>query len=169
MKPILWVIAGLVLNSLFILGVGILTIQIIALKGGGVLGLDNQLIAVTKPSPALLQLLGIASLSTLVLLALTFGVAGREPVSRTQFRSGFVVTSIVLITAATIMVSVDYVPNTLQLGFSVGPRGWLEEGGISPAVHIVFLVALAVLWLDPGVRTRGKAQDSSSIPEAMAK
>lgn len=156
------------MGAAFVILVGALTVQVIGLQAGAVFDLSNTVVAVTEPRHPVWPSVAIAVLGVLVMVAL---VAGGRRGGRPALVGGFVVaTAALVVWGFALMVDRDS-GGEQTVGVLAGWAGWVEKGGLSPAVHVVLLLALASLWLgarrpaDPARRqaaTSGLSSSSSS-------
>ncbi len=149
MKSAVWGICGIALSVVFVFAVGILSIQVVGLRGGAVLDLNNTLVAITSARVPYLPFIGIAALSTLAIFLLTVAVRKHAKRFRVAFVVGFSVATLVLVSLSFILNPLWAPDGTLTIGRPIEPGwlGWLVTGGSSPAVHVVFFLALASIWL----------------------
>lgn len=162
-----WGICGIGLGVVFVFAVGILSIQAAGLRLGAILDLNNMAVAVTSPRVAFLQIIGIAALSTLVMFLLAVAVRKRAKRFRVAFVAGFSVATVLLVSLSFVLAPFRGPQDGLSIGFEPGWVGWLVEGGSSPAVHVVFLLAVGSVWLYSSSRPR-PAQGSSQPSKAQA-
>lgn len=145
-----WAIFGVAIGTLFVAFVGMLSVQVIGLQAGLVFGLDNVPVAVTEPHMPAVPMFAIAVLSTLVMYCLTRMFRRHARQSRIALVAGFGISTIVLILIAfAIAPGADTPRGQLPLGVLKGWRGWVQEGGINPAVHVVLFLSIGSLWLYP--------------------
>jgi hypothetical protein len=141
-----WFAGGIAMSILYVLLVGYLTLQVIGLAAGAVLGLDNQLTAVTTPGPGLLQLGGIAAASAGVLLGLTWATRRAAPANRFSLRLGFAVATTAQVVAASAIRSQRFEVLDLDTGPAPWVEGWLTQGGTASVVHLMLIVAVGLLF-----------------------
>ncbi|MFV2010478.1 MULTISPECIES: hypothetical protein [unclassified Micromonospora] len=146
MKALAWGICGLALGVLFVFVVGILSVQVAGLRAGAVFDLNNVVVAVTSPRVPFLQIFAIATLGGLVTYSFVLGVRKLVRPSWLALVSGFAVSVVVLIFWSFVIAPSVSVGRDLPLGILEGWEGWIQEGGMNPAVHVVFLLALGSLW-----------------------
>lgn len=147
MNSIIWIVYGIALGFVFIVMAGLLSIQTRGLKAGALFNLNNEMVAVVGPTEPVLPLVGLAAMSGLVMYALTILMRNRDKLSRISLTASFSGATILLVTAAFILSSVRGLDPELPLGVPMGPAGWLEFGGVNPAVHAVLVFAIGSLWL----------------------
>ncbi|KAB1637624.1 hypothetical protein [Pseudoclavibacter terrae] len=146
MRKTIWFAGGIAMSILYVLLVGYLTLQVIGLAAGAVLGLDNQLTAVTTPGPGLLQLGGIAAASAGVLLGLTWATRRADPANRFSLRLGFAVATTAQVVAAFAVLSQRFEVLNLDTGPAPWVEGWLTRGGTASVVHLMLIVAVGLLF-----------------------
>lgn len=153
-----WAFLGVAVGVVFVVIVGVLSIQVIGRRAGMVFGLDNVPVGLTVPQVPFVPMLAIAAVSTLVMYSLTRLVRRNSRRSRVAFVAGFSVsTALLILLAFGIAPGVDTPRGELPLGVLAGWRGWIQEGGASPAVHVLLFLAIGSLWLYP---SRGQAASS---------
>ncbi|VXC38193.1 hypothetical protein [Pseudoclavibacter sp. 8L] len=165
MKNALWSIGGVAGSVAYVLLVGYLTIQVSGLAGGAVFGLDNRLTGVTEPGPGLLQLALIAGVSGVTLLILTRAVRNLGPASRFALRLGFAAATAVQIVAAFVMLSQRFEVLDLNTGPAPWVEGWLAKGGTASVVHLMLIVAVALLVAE---RARAAVTPPRTAPQASS-
>ncbi|WP_422770229.1 hypothetical protein ACN28C_26425 [Plantactinospora sp. WMMC1484] len=166
MKTIAWAVGGVALGIVYVLLVGILGIQIIGARAGAVFDLNNELVAVTSPSVPVLQMIASALLSGLVFYVVTIGLQKRTARIRVSTVAGFVVavTSLVI---WSFVIAPDAVPlgGASTEGIAIGWEGWIQEGGVNPAVHVLIVLVLGAhwpFWSTPSTKTHLARTESVS-------
>ncbi|PPG38079.1 hypothetical protein C5C17_15630 [Pseudoclavibacter sp. RFBA6] len=155
------------MSIVYVLLVGYLTLQVIGLAAGAVRGIDNQLTAVTRPGPGLVQLGGIAAASGGVLLGLTWTTRRADSTSRFSLRLGFAVTTTAQVVAAFAILSQRFEVLDLDTGPAPWVEGWLTRGGTASVVHLMLIVAIGLLFTrrDPtGVKPPRTARPARHEP-----
>lgn len=152
------------MGAAFVILVGALTVQVIGLQAGAVFDLSNTVVAVTEPRHPVWPSVAIAVLGVLVMVAL---VAGGRRGGRPALVGGFVVATAALVVWGFALMVDRNSAGEQTVGVLAGWTGWVEKGGLSPAVHVVLLLALASLWLGAGrsadqAATSGLSSSSSS-------
>ncbi|MGM0930759.1 MAG: hypothetical protein ACQEXN_13750 [Actinomycetota bacterium] len=121
--------------------IGFLTIQVAGVRGGAVFGIDNQLVAITEPNPGFLQLLAIAAVGGASVAVLALAGRNRSARDRSAVRSGFVAATLIQVAVSAFLTAQgSTVPNLNQ----PQPRwveGWVTDGGMNSAVHLILIVA----------------------------
>ena len=169
MKSAVWGICGIALSVVFVFAVGILSIQVVGLRGGATFDLNNTLVAITSAQVPYLPFIGIAALSTLVMFLLTVAVRKHAKRFRVAFVVGFSVATLLLVSLSFVLNPLYAPDGTLTIGRPLEPGwiGWLGKGGSSPAVHVVFLLALASIWLYSSSRQRAIDSKVVSVKNAV--
>jgi hypothetical protein len=145
-----------------VLLIGFLTIQIVGLRGGAVFGIDNQLIAVTEPNPGFLQMLAIAAVGSASIALLGPAVRNRPKGTRFVFRSGFIAATLIQIAvSAAITAQGSTVPN-LNYPKPRWGEGWVIEGGMNSAVHLILIVAGYLLLSSRSVSEKAQTRRSGA-------
>lgn len=161
MKKAIWFVAGLLVSVLTVLPIGLFSVQRQGLRGGGVLDIDNQLIAVTEPNSGPVQMLATAAVGTLALALLTLAVRNRSTGTRVAFRSGFVVATLAQLAVCAVLLLQDTVATRLGQTPPLWAEGWIREGGTNPAVHLILIIAIYLLCSElrgrSTTRTSGRA------------
>ena len=147
MKATAGSIAGLLLGVVVTCLIGFLEIQRTGIRAGGVIGVDNQLVAVTEPQTGLLQSVGIAIVGV-------FSIVISFCVPRSWGKSADYATRLGILAGIGIAITVAAVldAQTVSSARLEEPQpewalGWLLEGGTSVAVYTVFLAILVCLIL----------------------
>lgn len=146
MKALVWAVGGAALGSAYVLLVGILGIQIIGARAGAVFDLNNEMTAVTSPTIPMAQMFATVLLGGLVFYLLTVGVRKRAARIRVSTVAGFVaaVGSLVI---WSLTITPDAGPQGVTpAGIASGWEGWIQKGGINPAVHLLIVLALGAHW-----------------------
>lgn len=157
MRWLVWAVAGAALGALLVLVVGVLSIQVIAQESGAVVDLENTIVAIDEPRLPVLPLAGIAVLSAAALGALWAAPRGDDGRGRTALPAAFALATATLVVVGGASAAS---PTPLPDGLTPGWRGWLEHGAMSPAVHVMLLLSLALLVRSlrtPRARPRGHA------------
>lgn len=147
MKKLLWGIGGAVLAVLYLVLSGALAIRIIGQKAGAVFDFNNVVVAVTSPRMPYLPLIALATLSVLVVFFLTFAVRGLGFAERRTFVLGFFLVALFLIVWSFLLAVGRSADGDMPVGVAEGWKGWIEQGGASPAVHVVALLAVSSLLM----------------------
>ena len=138
-----WAVGGAFLSFAYVAVVGFLTLRMIGVRGGAVLGFDNSLVAIRTPRPGVLESLGTTVVSCVALLVLIFAARRRPLADQLALRLSFAaltllqiaVSSIVQIRTHSLVRGPDY-----ELTSWWG--GWLLKVGINPAAHLTLAVSI---------------------------
>ncbi|MFV2088328.1 hypothetical protein [Micromonospora sp. LOL_021] len=153
MRSVLWGLYGAVLGTLLVGVVGVLSIQATGLRAGVVFDLNNALAGITSPGTPYLPMLGIAAVSSLAVWALTVGPRRRPRRCRVGLVVGFSVSTVALIALSFVIAPDIDAQRELLLGVMPGWQGWIHKGGGESAVHLLLILAIGSLWLNPGRRS----------------
>ncbi|MDX6231123.1 MAG: hypothetical protein QOH68_71 [Nocardioidaceae bacterium] len=138
-----WTVGALGLGIAYVLAVGVLSVQTMGARAGAKFDLNNELVSVTSPTIPVLPMLGTALLSALVLYAVTFGLRKRSTRTRISVAMAFAAGALSLVVWSLTMTPAGVLATE---GIPLGWEGWIKEGGTSPAVHVVIILALGALW-----------------------
>jgi hypothetical protein len=143
-KSASWLSGGLILSVVCVFLVGFLTIQIAGIRGGAVFGIDNQLVAVTTPGPAFIQRMALAAVAGagVVLLA----IAVRHRAQRALFRMGFIGATVIQIVVSGVLSAQEAGASTLNDPQRLWAEGWVVQGGLNPAIHLLLLIAIYLFF-----------------------
>ncbi|WP_353707379.1 hypothetical protein ABRQ22_15515 [Cellulosimicrobium sp. ES-005] len=159
MKSFVWGVTGSALGILIVVVVGVMSAQAVGLEGGAVLSLNNEVVGVTSPRLPILQFAAIASSCALIAYALTLGVAGRPREQRHLFLSGFCIAVGALIALGVYFAAArDEAAGGISVGFASGWQGWIEEGAMNSAVHLLLVLSLGTLALSLYQTLRGQVR-----------
>ena len=140
---IAWVIGGAFLSLIYAAVMGFLTLRMIGVRGGAVLGLDNSLAAITTPRPGVLESVTMTVVSCVVLGLLVFAARRRPVADQFAFRLGFATATLAQLVVSSIMQVTTY---TFLRGpddeFTLWWAGWLLKIGINPAAYLTLAVSL---------------------------
>lgn len=164
MKAAAWGFSGLVLGGVYVLVVGVLSIQAKGQRVGAVFDLSNSVVEVTTARQPIVPMLAVAAVSALVMYALVFGARRRARSDRLALVGGFSVVVLALVVTALQAPVLRIIEPGIPLGESVAWRGWVDEGGVSPAVHVLLFLAIGSAWLFPGSR---RAHDGPQDRKAL--
>lgn len=148
-------IIGAAVAVLYCLGSGIVAVQVIALGGGAVVDINNDLVGITSPSPAI-PMIVLSAVGSAVVLAFLWQqrrsriVNGRPPMGLFAFTC--VLTVMVVI--GFMRVGSSFEGGTLSQGFTLGWLGWLEKAALSPSVLTVLVVGVGLSVLTATDRRR---------------
>lgn len=147
-------ICGAVAGALYVVVVGLLSVQVIGLQAGAVFDLSNTVVGITEPQMPIWPLLAIVILSALVIIGLVV-LAGATSRSATVWLvAGFSLAAAAFVAwAFALMVGRDSGAEQ-TVGVLHGWVGWVEKGGLNSAVHLVIALAVASLWLRPRIPVR---------------
>lgn len=146
LKNATYVVGGIILGVVFVLIVGILEVQRIAMAGGAVVNFNNELIGATPKHPGWLPIATIAVLGTFVAVVIVLGISNL-PTRQIYFGSAFFIGTASLVAIAIVRLATEYANPGLADGFTRGIMGWIEKGGMNPVVHVTALLALCMMWL----------------------
>lgn len=163
MKVATWGFAGLVLGGVYVLVVGVLSFQAMGQRDGVVFDLSNAVVELTTPRQPIVPMLAVAAVSVLVMYALVAGARRRGRADRLAMVVGFSVAVLALVVTALSAPVLRVIEPGVPVGEVVAWRGWIDKGGVSPAVHVLLLFALGSPWLFPGSR---RARDAAQGHEA---
>lgn len=154
---------GVLLAVAYSVVVGILTIQGAGISGGAFFNLNNEPVGVGEPSAPWAPALGIAIVSTSVVVV-AYGLF-RRSTARRWLINGAMVAVLATISAAGMMYRHPLLDENGDptLPYELGWRGWLHAAGASPAVHVV--LALLVVCLFFGDRTVTRSVQSEPAHE----
>ncbi len=140
-------ILGVLLSLFTVCLIGFLTIQKRGIQGGAVFGIDNQLVAVTEPRPAIMQVISIAIVAGACMAMLSIALRKRSKSLRISVRIAFVATSIAAATFSLILTAQQIRVLSLNEPQPAWATGWILEGGLNPAIHLSVLIALYLLFV----------------------
>lgn len=149
MKSVAWFLSGLLLSVVAVFLIGFLSIQISGIRGGVVFGIDNQLAAVTDPSPGFVQRLAVAAIAGACVAVLAVAVRHRSKSTRALFRSGFIVATIVQVAVSAVLSAHDTGVSALNDPLRPWAEGWVVQGGMDSTVHLLLIVALFLRFARP--------------------
>jgi len=147
LRSAVWGIYGMLLGVVFVLIIGMLSAQVVARKLGAILDLNNMVTAIASSTVPFLPMIAIAVLSTIVTFLLTVAVKNRLRRFRAALVVGFSSATILLLSASFILAPLRGPKVGSSIGIEPGWVGWLAEGSINPAVHVVLLLAVGSLLL----------------------
>jgi cytochrome bd-type quinol oxidase subunit 2 len=160
---VIWFAGGVLLSFSTVCLIGILTIQIAGVRGGAVFDIDNQLVAITEPNPGFPQLLAIAAVGAVSIAVLAFAVRDRSKHTRFAFRSGFVAATLIQVAVSAVLTAQGSTfPNLNE----IQPRwveGWVMDGGMNSAVHLILIVAGYLLLSNLSVSEKAQAPKSDAV------
>lgn len=163
-KAIFGSLLGVLLSLFTVCLIGFLTIQARGIQGGAVLGIDNQLVGVTEPRPAIMQMISIAIVAAACVAILSIALRNRSKSIRMSVRIAFVATSIAAATFSLILTAQQIRVLSLHEPQPSWATGWILEGGLNPAIHLSLLIALYLLF----AREREAPGQATSVPKADA-
>jgi hypothetical protein len=142
--------------------IGFLTIQIEGIRGGALFGIDNRVIAVTEPNPGFLLMLATAAVGGASIALLALAVRNRSKRTRFAFRSGFITATFIQVAVSAVWtVQRSTAPNLNE----PQPRwveGWVIEGGMNSAVHLILIVAGYLLLSNRSVSEKAQTAEVAS-------
>ena len=153
MRYAAWTGVGFVVGAGYVLLVGMLSVHTSGALAGAVYDWNNELVEVASPSSPIFSTLASALLGGLVFYGIAVAPRRSSPAVRRSVTLGFALSTIAAVIWAfskALEVSPDGVPS---VGIALGWEGWLEQGGTSPAVHLVVVLTLGALW------TSGRARE----------
>lgn len=146
MRLFAWGVAGGALGVLAVAIIGVMSAQAVALEGGAVLSLNNEVVGVTDPHLPILQFAAIASSGALISYMLTLGVAAWPRGRRHSLLIGFCITVGALSVLGLYLAAArDEAAGGISVGFARGWQGWIEEGATNSAVHLLLILSLGTL------------------------
>lgn len=148
-----WFLSGVAVGVAYVLLAGIITIQIAAARGGAVINLNNEVIAVEPPSTPLVQWLASALLGALTFYLVSMKSRRRTAPIRAAISIGFIMSTLVLFVWS-LSIADRAVPGTSSAATPLGWEGWLQEGGANPAVHLVMVLTIGTLALSHAPRAK---------------
>lgn len=158
-----WFMGGLIVGLCFVLLTGILTIQAVASRSGAVVNLNNEVVAVQSPTIPFMQWLAIAVLGALTFFVMSVYLRDRSALVSYGATTGFAVASIALF-AWSLRVTGDAPPGTDVAATALGWEGWIQEGGTSPAVHVVIMLTIGAAVLPFLSARKGSPSSTTSGP-----
>lgn len=169
-KRLLSFISGSLAGIVFVVVTGALSIQVIGNKAGVAFDLRNEVAGIVAPRLPILPSLAVAALSGMIIALYSFTLRrGDERVRRA------VVISFAAVVALLVIYSYFLTAGRIDGGDAPqgvlrGWRGWLEEGGGNPAVHVVALLSVMSLWLKSDYRTQAvRSQEDHRHRTALTK
>ena len=148
-KSMAWFFGGLLLSAISVLLIGFFSIQIVGLRGGAVFGIDNQLVAVTVPGPGFVQRLAVAAVAGACVALLALAVRHRPRNVRALFRSGFIAATVVQVAVSAVLLAQEAGASTLNDPRRPWAEGWVVQGGMNSAVHLLLIVAIFLFFARP--------------------
>lgn len=145
-KAVFGSLLGILLSLFTVCLIGFLTIQVHGIQGGAVLGVDNQLVGVTEPRPAIVQIMSVAIVAAASVATLSIALRNRSKSVRISMRIAFAVTSIAAVTFSLILTAGQVRVSSLNEPQLPWAKGWILEGGLNPAIHLVILIVLYLLF-----------------------
>lgn len=142
--------------------IGFLTIQMAGIHGGAVLGIDNQLIRVTDPNPGFLQMLATAAVGSASIALLAPAVRNRSKSTRFAFRSGFVAATLIQVVVSAVLLAQGSAVTSLNEPQPRWVEGWVIEGGMNSAVHLILIVAGYLLLSSRSVSEKAQTPRSDA-------
>lgn len=154
------VLVGVVLGVCYVLLTGMLAVQVDGWRGGATLNLNNELAAFgSRPFTGLLvipsALVGAVTFYAVVILA-------------RAYRVGFVAAVLALIVYSYSITTEMTLEHGPRVGFAHGWRGWVQEAGGSPAVHLLVVLVLGSLVPFLSRPPRGWAPSTRRVVWAVA-
>jgi hypothetical protein len=147
LRSAVWGISGMLLAVVFVLILGMLSAQVAARKLGAILDLNNMVTAIAPSTVAYVPIAATAVLSALVVYLLRVAVRNRLRRFRLAFVAGFGFATILLLSASFVLAPLRGPQVGASIGIEPGWVGWLAEGSATPAVHVVLLLAVGMLWV----------------------
>jgi hypothetical protein len=138
---LIWFAGGLLVSVITVFLIGFLTIQIEGIRGGAVFAIDNQLIAVTEPHPGFLLMLATAAVGGASIAVLALAVRNRPKRTRFAFRSGFIAATLIQVAVSAVLTAQGSTVPNLNEPQPRWVEGWVIEGGMNSAVHLILIVA----------------------------
>lgn len=162
MKNLVMATVGAVAGALYVVIVGLLSIQAIGVQAGAIFDLKNTVVGITEPRVPVWPLLAIAILSALVIVSLVAvrGAASRG--ARVSLVVGFALVAVAFVVWAFILTAGRDSGTEQTVGVLAGWTGWVEKGGLNSATHLVVILAVASIWL----RQRSQGQETVE-PETL--
>jgi hypothetical protein len=165
-RSIAWFTSGLIVSVIAIFLIGFLSIQIAGLRGGAVFGIDNQLVAATTPGPGLPQRLAIAAIAGACVALLALAARHRNQNERALIRWGFIAaTAVQVAVSAVLSVQGAGAAGTLNDPQRPWAEGWVVQGGMNSAVHLLLIVAVFLLFAKPLRTSDASGTDSELLSE----
>lgn len=152
MRTVVWGVSGIALGVAYVFVIGSLSIQVTGRRLGAVLDLKNEIVSVSPPTVPIVPMLGIAVVSGLVMYVLTAAVRALPRVHRLAWVVGFALTVLALVALSWLGPADRFIDPDRPRGMPAGWQGSFEQGGDSPAVHVLLLFAIGSAWLYPGSR-----------------
>ncbi len=154
---------GVLLSFSTVCLIGILTIQIVGLRGGAVFSIDNQVVAITEPNPGFPQLVAIAAVGAASIAVLALAVRNRSKRTRFAFRSGFVAATLIQVAVSAVLTAQRWTVPNLNYPKPLWGEGWVIEGGMNSAVHLILIVASYLLLSNLSVLEKARAPRSDAV------
>lgn len=135
-------VVGFLVGLFHVAATGVLSIQSAGALDGAVINLNNEVVGVESPATPLLEWFATALLGVIVFFVFSEQNRYWSTLSRLFGVTGFVTSSLGLCTYA-VALGRDDVPGTASALTELGWKGWVQEGGMSSATHL--LVALVAV------------------------
>lgn len=145
-KNVTWFFSGLLTSAVSVFLIGFLSIQISGISGGAVFGIDNQLVAVTTPNPGFIQMLARAAVASACVALMVLILRRGSQSARVAFLSGFIGATLVQIAISAVLAAREMGATSLNTPLSPWVKGWVEEGGMNSAVHLLLIIAIFLLF-----------------------
>ncbi|MBM6620844.1 hypothetical protein JTF08_04405 [Micrococcaceae bacterium RIT802] len=139
------ILAGLLASLVYILAVGLLTVQAIGVRDGAVFDLTNAVVAIAEPHVPYLQMISIMLLGLLVAYVLLVGTRNRELLERMALSGGFSVGTASLLVYSFAGLGVPRSNMSVMESELVGWKGWIYKAGSDSSAHL--LLALILGWM----------------------
>jgi hypothetical protein len=147
MKNIAIGAAGAVIGALYVVIIGLLSVQVIGLQAGAVFDLGNTVVGITEPQVPIWPLLAIVVLSALVIVGLVVLHRAASRTAGVALIAGFALAAAVVVVWAFILAAGRDSGGEQTVGVLGGWVGWVEKGGLNSATHLVIVLAVASFWL----------------------
>lgn len=164
MKNIVTAAGGAVVGALYVVIIGLLSIQVIGLQAGAVFDLSNTVVGITEPQVPVWPLLGIVVLSALVIVGLVVFQGAVPRAAGVSLVAGFALSALVIVVWAFILTAGRDSGGEQTVGVLRGGAGWVEKGGLNSATHVVTALAMASL----GLRSRAQRRMTPEAQDAKA-
>lgn len=138
-------LTGLVASMVYILAVGLLTVQVIGARDGSVFDLTNAVVAIAEPHVPYLQMISIMLLGLLVAYVLLVGTRKRDLLDRMALSGGFSVGTAALLVYSFAGLGLPRSNMSVMESELAGWKGWIYKAGSDSSVHL--LLALILGWM----------------------
>lgn len=153
---------GLVATVAYGLLGGYLLLQSEAQRGGAIVDLNNQLVAITEPNYPVLSYLAIGVAGFALLYCLDWSSSSGTGIEIGRLLGGMVASIAIVLTSWML----DSERLTSTQGFAPGWQGWVQFGGKNPALYLIFVILCGLLVRSLSATRRALRQRQETKVEA---